>query len=396
MSGLHRYLHVALFLTGEYDGTIPLHHYLRNYFRKHKKFGSRDRRWIKELCYAWYRAFFLFRDMSPATQLGASFYLTNDTGSALAEEILASAGHEFNGLDINLPVEDKLRVLKGLFPEIEDKPAFPYGSSCSPVFDVQAFSLALLRKPGVWIRVRPRYQIQAEAALKNAGMAFVKHGEWPYAWCLHPSSKIGETGIVEKGWAEVQDLSSQKTAKAMTAKAGECWYDACAASGGKSLLLMEKEPGVILTVSDNRKSVLDNLDIRFRRNGITSYTSLVLDLAGGGDHDFYRSRFDGIIADVPCSGSGTWTRNPEQMVFFSQEKLKYYLSLQAGITARVAGMLKPGGRLVYITCSVFKEENEDRVSQMVHEHGFSVVSMELIQGSEEGADTLFCANLLKG
>ena len=98
-----------------------------------------------------------------------------------------------------------------------------------------------------------------------------------------------------------------------------------------------------------------------------------------------------IIADVPCSGSGTWARTPEQLYFFKEDKIEYYNKLQKNILSGVIPFMKPGGSLLYITCSVFSKENEEVVNYIVENHKLKLVKMELITGYKEKADTLFVA-----
>lgn len=392
---MHSYIHTSLAVVREFDGTMPLHHFLRNFFRRDKKYGSRDRRWIKEIVYAWFRTASFLKSLPDEKRIYWAFYLINAQRLPVVEQILQSGGEEFAGLNPEETVDEKMKVLRSAFPEVSQNLIFPFGSLTSSLLNLETFSVGMLQKPKVWIRVKSAAFQKAAAALNKAGIPFERHKEMENAWSTDPASKLEEAGIFEKGMAEIQDVSSQKTATMMDAKPGERWYDACAASGGKSLLLLEKVPGVILTVSDNRKSILENLKERFRRNGIRNYTLKLLDLTSSDHDDFYNQKFDGIIADVPCSGSGTWSRNPEQMHFFTEDKLNHYLSLQDTITARLAGLLKPGGKLIYITCSVFKSENEERVAALIKDHGLVVNSMQLFQGSVEGADTLFCAQLLK-
>jgi 16S rRNA (cytosine967-C5)-methyltransferase len=241
------------------------------------------------------------------------------------------------------------------------------------------------------LRVRSQKMEQVQNILIKEGIIFQPHDVLPNALQLEQGVSLEKLNFVEKGFAEVQDLSSQKTMELIPAKSGERWYDACAASGGKSLMLMDAVEGVQLTVSDNRESILVNLKERFRRNGIRNYTSFVTDLTNWSSEQPNAKLYDGIIADVPCSGSGTWSRSPEQMCYFNELKLKNYISLQDKITERLCALLKPGGKLVYITCSVFKLENEDRVEALEKNQGMKCLESKLYQGTDEGADTLFVA-----
>ena len=105
--------------------------------------------------------------------------------------------------------------------------------------------------------------------------------------------------------------------------------------------------------------------------------------------------YDGIIADVPCSGSGTWARTPEQQRYFSAEKMETFSSLQFAIVSNLIPALKTGGSLVYITCSVFKDENEIQLKRLVDKLPVKLVRHEYFLGADHQADTMFAALLQK-
>ena len=195
----------------------------------------------------------------------------------------------------------------------------------------------------------------------------------------------------------VQDLSSQRVGEfiqpLLPVTIKSVW-DCCAASGGKSLLLLDQYPKIELTVSDIRTSILQQLKVRFKQAGISNYQSLVLDLT---QQDFPNTatQFDLIIADVPCTGSGTWARTPEQITKQTEVLLIEYTSRQRSILSRLPASLKPGGYLLYCTCSVFASENEEQVNWLQQQYGFSLCKQTLLNGIAEHADTLFVALLQK-
>ena len=193
----------------------------------------------------------------------------------------------------------------------------------------------------------------------------------------------------------VQDRSSQKTGSFIElvyeqVRNHPAVWDCCAASGGKSILAHDVMENLKLTVSDIRKQILENLIERFKHAGILNYESFVADLADP-KSVLPDAVYDLIIADVPCSGSGTWARTPEQMYFFIREKINHYTNLQKMIVSRVIPSMKNKGYLLYITCSVFAEENENMVQFISKEHGLQPVRVELLKGYNDKADTLFAA-----
>ncbi len=179
-------------------------------------------------------------------------------------------------------------------------------------------------------------------------------------------------------------------------------WDCCAASGGKSILAKDILGDVELYVSDVRESMLMNLKKRFATAGITRYHSFIADLAAGDNKGSSQGvlstipnmEYSIIICDAPCTGSGTWSRTPEQLFYFEKEKIATYASLQKKIVANAVQYLAPGGYFLYITCSVFKKENEEAV-EVLKEKGLLLVKQELITGYHDKADTMFAALLQK-
>ncbi|HUN02416.1 MAG TPA: methyltransferase domain-containing protein, partial [Niabella sp.] len=165
-------------------------------------------------------------------------------------------------------------------------------------------------------------------------------------------------------------------------------WDCCAGSGGKSILAADFFRRYKLTVSDKRKSILANLQKRFRNAGIKSFKIIMADLSKpvskitGGP-------FDLIIADVPCSGSGTWGRTPEQMHCFDKNEIDEYTALQRTIITNSISYLKKDGYLLYLTCSVFEKENEDNTKFLSKENGLKIMHQQYLKGYEMKADTLF-------
>jgi len=200
----------------------------------------------------------------------------------------------------------------------------------------------------------------------------------------------------------VQDYSSQRTAellfnlKSKISKSKYSVWDCCAASGGKSIMVYDLYPNIDLTVSDIRDSILHNLKKRFVEAGIKQYDIFKVDLTN--THSLlttHNSQYDLIICDVPCSGSGTWGRTPEQLLYFEKNKISHYATVQKKIVANVLKHLKPGGHLIYITCSVFRKENEEIVDHMRQHLGLELIQVKLLKGYNINADTMFSALLRK-
>jgi 16S rRNA (cytosine967-C5)-methyltransferase len=98
-----------------------------------------------------------------------------------------------------------------------------------------------------------------------------------------------------------------------------------------------------------------------------------------------------IICDAPCTGSGTWSRTPEQLYFFDEKRIERYAGLQKKIVSNVILHLKENGCFVYITCSVFKKENDEIVEFVERQFNLELIKMELLKGYDKKADTMFAA-----
>ena len=150
-----------------------------------------------------------------------------------------------------------------------------------------------------------------------------------------------------------------------------------------------------LTVSDIRETILKNLHQRFKSAGIINYESFVTDLSLA-DNKTIKKDFDLIICDAPCSGSGTWGRTPEQLVYFKRSTLQNYVDSQKKILSNAIPHLKRAGLLVYITCSVFEAENEGVVNFITESLNGKLLDMQLLKGYQQQSDSMFVAVFKKG
>ncbi len=371
----------------EYDGSQPLHRFLVSYFKANKQMGSSDRRWASRYLYSFFRVGRAIPEATVLERLVVGDFLCN-TSSSL---VLQNQQPGWND-QVNLPVAAKLVLVKDVFPAFELQAVFLFEAVLSNGIDKQQFLESFFTQPDLFIRVKAKHAHDLHSVLTDAGVHVTELSETTFA--LPNGTKLSHILPNTKNY-QVQDLSSQRTGKHFKPKAYEYWWDCCAASGGKSLLLHEMEPKVQLLVSDVRENSLNNLDERFKDAGINKYQKKVLDLLVDNEQHLHHYEFDGIILDVPCSGSGTWGRTPEMLDYFNEEKVKQFQSLQMRIASNVLKYLKSGKPLIYITCSVFAAENEAVVEYLQQSLGLQLEAMEVIKGYNEKADTMFVARLLK-
>ena len=371
----------------EYDGSQPLHRFLVGYFKANKQMGSSDRRWASRYLYSFFRIGKALAARSVLERLVVGDFLCNSSSSLL---LLSQQPGWVE--QVSLPVAAKLVLVQDVFPEFELEEVFPFKASLSEGIDRQVFLESFFTQPDLFIRVKAKHAAEIHTALTEAGVHVKELSEQVFS--LPNGTKLAHILPNTKHY-QVQDLSSQRTGKFFQPKPHEYWWDCCAASGGKSLLLHEMEPKVQLLVSDVRENSLNNLDERFQEAGISKYQKKVLDLLVDNEQHLHHYEFDGIILDAPCSGSGTWGRTPEMLYHFNEEKIKHFTGLQKTIATNVLKYLKSGQPLIYITCSVFAAENEAVVDYLEKTCGLQLEAMELIRGYHEKADTMFVARLRK-
>jgi 16S rRNA (cytosine967-C5)-methyltransferase len=167
------------------------------------------------------------------------------------------------------------------------------------------------------------------------------------------------------GWVEVQDEGSQVCAFLAGAAPGSTVVDYCAGGGGKTLALGAARPGRLVACDVNPRR-LEAMRPRLERAGVTAEIRR-LGPEGEGTDDL-RGRADLVLVDAPCSGSGTWRRHPEAAWRLSGEAVDRLSVLQRSILARTAGLVRPGGRLAYVTCSVFASENDEVAADFAAGH----------------------------
>ena len=322
---------IANKLLAAYQGEEPLANYLKKYFAANKKHGSKDRKNISALCYAHFRN---------------------------------AATH------------------------------FPLADKISKQIDATQFVASHQVQPLLFIRIRPWQKDKVVQKLLAANIEYTVFGENTFAFANTTSLQ----NVLELNKeAVIQDLNSQALAQLLLMVPTsvehpiQVW-DACAASGGKTILMFDTMSNIRMHLSDVRESILFNADKRLQEAGIRPASVQSIDLTQAFE---IKKPFDFVFADVPCSGSGTWGRTPEQLAYFTQAQLNKYTQLQNKILQNLIPAVKLKGHLLFATCSVYKEENENNVEALVASGKFKVVKQQYFTGYEKQADTLYAALLEK-
>lgn len=371
----------------QYDGVLPLHRFLFAYFKQHKQMGSSDRRWATRYLYSLFRLGNALKDEDQLTRLAIADFLCNQTVSLVTSHYLPQLTEH-----ILLPAVAKIALIEEAYPAFKLADVFPFKEELSEGIELTGFLQSFFIQPDLFLRIRPETHQFLMELFAKAAVPVREIGDQTLA--LPNGTKL-EQLVPENKYYQVQDLSSQRTGEFFRPQAYDYWWDCCAASGGKSLLLHDMEPKIQLLVSDVRENSLHNLDDRFLAAGIKKYQKKVLDLQQNNDPDLHDYAFDGIILDAPCSGSGTWGRTPEMLWHFDTYKVDYFSKLQKNIASNIIKYLKPGKPLIYITCSVFKKENEEVIAYLTDNLPVKLESMQAIKGYHDKADTMFIARLIK-
>lgn len=383
---IHHHIRSFEQVLKSYDGSIPLHRHLLSYFRLNKQMGSQDRRWASRYIYAYFRLGKVLSHLSDLERVAIADFLCHDNPSLIAAEYLPEL---INQVDLSL--ERKLELIQEKYSNFNWNDLFPFQKELALGVEKEHFFKSLLVQPDLFIRLSASDLSKVKLLLQDSSIAFKELG----VTCLALPNGTKLENVLKGVSYQVQDYSSQQTGAYFKPQAGEYWWDCCAASGGKSLLLHSLEPTVKLLVSDVRETSLGNLQERFAQVGLKQYQTKVLNLTLNNDHLLHHYEFDGILLDAPCSGSGTWGRTPEMLSFFEEDKVTFYADLQKKIATNVIKYLKSGKPLIYMTCSVFAEENEQVVDYLIANLPLKLEHQQLISGIGNKADSMFVARLIK-
>jgi len=280
------------------------------------------------------------------------------------------------------PLSFKQKALLPLLGEIQVKDLFP--PNLTLLVEKPELASFIQRRPPLWLRLLEPPTSYLFKSLKSKGVEYSWSKQYPHSLSLHTPLNLHEWKEHREGKMEVQDISSQGVGLTCNPGKGETWWDVCAGAGGKSLQLcdlMQGEGKVICT--DLREKSLHNLRKRakdFRRKRIKT---LPWD---GVTVPFAEQQFDGVLVDAPCSGSGTWRRNPALRWYYSASEISFFAQQQLQILLLASNYVRPDGVLVFSTCSLFSQEQKEVVDQFCQQNSNFGVQQEPnpLTGEEDG------------
>jgi 16S rRNA (cytosine967-C5)-methyltransferase len=339
------------------DDGPPADAIVTRYFKTRRYAGSKDRRAVREL------VFQAIRRTGERPQSGRAAVL----GLAQEQpELLGSFGE-----------------LRGPEPLQDDEAAS--GSSVVPEWLIQ--ELSPLVAPDEWPALieRAPLDLRANVARTTREAMLERFSEAvptplsPWGLRLPADSRIDDSSEYAEGLIEVQDEGSQLIAFACDPKPGERILDLCAGAGGKALALAAAAPGSLILATDSNRARLSKLAPRADRAGAAIETKLLNPPNELTELEDWRGLADLVLVDAPCSGSGTWRRNPESRWRLTPERLERLVALQQRLLGIAAELVRPGGALVYGVCSLLRREGAGQIERFLGERS-SWLAQDILNG----------------
>jgi 16S rRNA (cytosine967-C5)-methyltransferase len=374
-----------LVILSAVDDGPPADVLVTRYFKTRRYAGSKDRRAVREL------VFRAIRRTAERPESGRSALL----GLIKAKPGLAPLFGEPRG-----PV-----------PIADGEPAAPSGAvpnwlkaELSPLVGPSEW-LALIERAPLDLRVNVA-RTSREAILEMFPSARPTAIS-PWGIRLPPDTRIDESEPYRQGLVEVQDEGSQLIALACAPEGGKRVVDLCAGAGGKSLALAAAAPEAAILATDSNRSRLAKLGPRAERAGATIETRLLDPPRELEQLEDWSGTADVVLVDAPCSGSGTWRRNPESRWRLTEERLDRLARVQRRLLDIAAELVRPGGVLVYAVCSILEREGAGQVRSFLGSRsdwraqdvaelaGRSDGEGRLLTPAHDATDGFFVARLVK-
>ena len=270
-------------------------------------------------------------------------------------------------LDLELPLNEQIRAARDLAKNFAANPTF--FSDADLVQRVApewvrgeleispAWARTIQGEPKLWLRAQPGHGRTLAGKLGSTRTAGEK---FPDALNYFGEEDLFQCEEFHAGEFEIQDIASQAVGWLCAPQPGETWWDTCAGEGGKTLHLsaLMQNKGLIWA-SDRAEWRLKSLKRRAARAGVFNFRSVPW---AGGVKPPTKTKFDGILVDAPCSGTGTWQKNPHARWTTTMQDVQELSAIQKCLLAHAAPSLKPGGKLIYAVCTLTRSETMEIVN----------------------------------
>lgn len=263
-------------------------------------------------------------------------------------------------LDQGAALQDRIRQAMAIAERFKNNPLTvsdqELKARCLPLWAYEQIQAtpellrALQSEPKLWLRTKPGHKLQL--------WDFRVLGQGTVSTTIEYFGKqdLFQTPEFHSGAFQIQDVSSQAVGLICAPAPGQTWWDACAGEGGKTLHLSDlMENKGLIWASDRSADRLRRLKIRAGKAKVFNYRAEVWD---GGTRLPTKTRFDGVLVDAPCSGMGTWHRNPHARWTTESQDVQELAALQLKLLLNSVKALKPGGKLVYSVCTLSKAESD--------------------------------------
>jgi len=353
------------------SGSGPADAKLGSFFRQNRELGTKERAWIAESVYGVLRRKSFLAAMAgnedPRRLLVA--WLVKIQGGSLRE-----LENMLNKQQTEWAQEIKAKSTDGLSPaEQADLPEWLWQRLEAQYGNEQALAIARsMHKPAsLDLRVNlvkaNRDEVMARFDTEKAGAELTPYS--PTGIRMPQRMSISRHPLFMDGKIEVQDEGSQLLALLVAPRRGEMIADFCAGAGGKSLALgaLMRNSGRLYAFDVSEKR-LYNLGQRLKRSGLSNLYSQVISSENDPKLKRLNGKFNRVLVDAPCSGLGTLRRNPDLKWKQTPKDVEELTAKQASILARAAKLVKAGGRLIYATCSLLAEENEQLAEAFLAAH----------------------------
>lgn len=357
------------------DVSIPADATLARIFKQHHEFGSRDRRHYAQVVFSYFRWLGWIKQLVPddlQRQVAWAIALEGSSDSPILARWI-----ELTGLDrahanvlATSDLEGKTNHLRAVsnLPNLSPHDLIPsWACAMLPSKEaVDPFIVSCQTRPPTWVFIEPSRVVDFVIMLDAQQIQHWRHRTMTGAVAIESPFQLQN---LERAWGwsiHVQDIGSQAVAAICRAQPGESWWDTCCGAGGKTLQLARQlGPNGAVLATDVRESILKNLHLRASALRVNNITTAVLDSA----NKLPDGRiFDGILIDAPCSGLGTWPRNPDARWRIAPETIAQRAELQKQMLHNVAPRIKSGGILVYSVCTVTAQETVDVVHDFLASH----------------------------
>lgn len=369
--------------------------------KSNPKWGSRDRafvaegtyelvRWWRKWLYIWNKEKFEPAKSEHLYQLFAIWFYVKYgyvPDSAFANEISSDL------IDKRLEELESIRAVRESVPDWLDTLG---EKELGPQWDTEIAALNIPARPVIRANTLVTSVEKLQQALAESEIDTEQIPGYPDALLVNKRASLFVHKLFHAGWFEMQDASSQRVAEFMQLQPGMRVIDACAGAGGKSLhmaALMQNKGSLISMDVEGYK--LAELKRRAKRAKAHIIETRLIE--GTKTIKRLEATADRLLLDVPCSGSGVLRRNPDAKWKLSPEFIEKVQATQRDILERYSEMVKPGGKMVYATCSIFPSENRVQVDHFLaaHSEEWSLAEENIILPSESSFDGFYMALLEK-